>query len=55
MEYGDFESIIKDPKTIIVLDTNIILDLARYSLYTSENILEIFNQCIGSNWIPNQV
>lgn len=55
MEYGDFESIIKDPKTIIVLDTNIILDLARYSLYTSENILEIFNQCIGSIWIPNQV
>lgn len=55
MEYGDFESIVKDPKTIIVLDTNIILDLARYSLYTSKNILEIFNQCIGSIWIPNQV
>jgi hypothetical protein len=55
MEYGDFESIIKDPKTIIVLDTNIILDLARYSLYTSKNILKIFDQCIGSIWIPNQV
>lgn len=55
MEYEDFEIIIKDPKTMIVLDTNIILDLARYSLYTSKNILKIFNQCIGSIWIPNQV
>lgn len=55
MEYEDFKSIIKDPKTVIVLDTNIILDLARYSLYTSKNILKIFDQCIGSIWIPNQV
>lgn len=55
MEYEDFKSIIKDPKTVIVLDTNIILDLARYSLYTSKNILKIFNQCMGSIWIPNQV
>ena len=55
MEYEDFEIIIKDPKTMIVLDTNIILDLARYSLYTSKNILKIFNQCIGSICIPNQV
>lgn len=55
MKYNDFKSIIQQQGTTIVLDTNIILDLARYSLYTSKNILEIFNKCTDLIWIPNQV
>ncbi|WP_187102917.1 PIN-like domain-containing protein [Fusobacterium polymorphum] len=55
MEYNDFKSIIQQQGTAIVLDTNVILDLARYSLYTSKNILEIFNKCTDLIWIPNQV
>nr|WP_255262910.1 PIN-like domain-containing protein [Finegoldia magna] len=31
------------------------LDLARYSLYSSKNILEIFKECKDLIWIPNQV
>lgn len=55
MKYNDFKSIIQQQGTTIVLDTNVILDLARYSLYTSKNILEIFNKCTDLIWIPNQV
>ncbi len=55
MEYNDFKSIIQQQGTAIVLDTNVILDLARYSLYTSKNILKIFNKCTDLIWIPNQV
>ena len=55
MEYNEFEKKLKDKETIIVLDTNVILDLARYSLPTSENIKEIFAQCSDLIWIPNQV
>lgn len=55
MKYNDFKSIIQQEGTTIVLDTNVILDLARYSLYTSKNILEIFNKCTDLIWIPNQV
>jgi len=53
LKYNDFKSIIQQQGTTIVLDT--ILDLARYSLYTSKNILEIFNKCTDLIWIPNQV
>jgi len=55
LKYNDFKSIIQQQGTTIVLDTNVILDLARYSLYTSKNILEIFNKCTDLIWIPNQV
>lgn len=55
IEYNEFENIIKKEGTAIVLDTNVILDLARYSLYTSKNILSIFDECNDLIWIPNQV
>lgn len=55
LNQSDFEQLMKDTKTLIVLDTNVILDLARYSLHTSENILRIFEQCKDLIWIPNQV
>ena len=55
MEYSEFKKKLKDKKTIIVLDTNVILDLARYSLYTSKNIMMIFDKCSDLIWIPNQV
>ena len=55
MKYEDFESIMKKQGTAIVLDTNVILDLARYSLYTSKNVLGIFNECADLIWIPYRV
>lgn len=56
VEYNEFKNIIKkEEETVIVLDTNVILDLARYSLYTSKNILSIFDKCNKLIWIPNQV
>ena len=55
MEYEEFKDLIGQKKTIIVLDTNVILDLGRYCLYTSKNILQIFNECSDLVWIPNQV
>ena len=55
MEYNEFEKKLKDKETIIVLDTNVILDLARYSLCTSKNIMKIFAKCSDLIWIPNQV
>lgn len=55
MRYDDFENIMNAKKNVIVLDTNVILDLARYSLYTSKNILEIFSECEEQIWIPYQV
>lgn len=55
MEYEEFKDLIGQGKTIIVLDTNVILDLCRYCLYTSKNILQIFNECSDLIWIPNQV
>ena len=55
MEYNEFEKKLKDKETIIVLDTNVILDLARYSLRISKNIMKIFAKCSDLIWIPNQV
>lgn len=55
MNYEKFKKIINRKTSIIVLDTNVILDLARYSLYSSKNILEIFKECKDLIWIPNQV
>ncbi len=55
MEYKNFENLINSEEVVIVLDTNVILDLARYSLYTSKNILDFFNKCKSLLWIPNQV
>lgn len=55
IEYNKFEKKLKNKETIIVLDTNVLLDLLRYSLPTSKNILEIFSQCSDLLWIPNRV
>lgn len=55
MEQDKFERLIENGNIKIVLDTNIILDLARYEVYTTENILTIFNNCINLLWLPNQV
>lgn len=40
---------------IIVLDTNVILNLARYSIFTSKLILNKFEEYIDLIWLPNQV
>ena len=45
MKYEDFDEKMKNHSTKIVLDTNVILDLARYSLHTTKNILSIFEEC----------
>lgn len=55
MKYEDFDEKMKNHSTKIVLDTNVILDLARYSLHTTKNILSIFEECKDYIWIPNQV
>lgn len=55
MKYEDFVEKMQNHSTKIVLDTNVILDLARYSLYTTKNILSIFEECKDYIWIPNQV
>ena len=55
MRYEAFEEKMNNQSTKIILDTNVILDLARYSLVTSKNILEIFKECEENLWIPDQV
>ena len=55
MKFEEFEVLLHDSETVIVLDTNVILDLARHSLYTSKNILNIFYECFDLIRIPNQV
>ena len=55
MEYKEFESLIKNSEVRIIIDTNILLDLVRYPIYISKNILEVFNRCIDLIWMPNQV
>lgn len=55
MEYEEFECLINYSEGRIVIDTNVLLDLVRYSIYISKNILEIFNKCIDLLWMPNQV
>lgn len=55
LKFEEFEVLLHDSETVIVLDTNVILDLARHSLYTSENILKIFYECFDLIWIPYQV
>lgn len=56
MDYDAFEKILKEEnETIIVLDTNIILALAKYSLYSSKKLLELLYYCNELLWIPNQV
>lgn len=55
MEYEEFECLINYSEVRIVIDTNVLLDLVRYPIYISKNILEIFNKCIDLLWIPNQV
>lgn len=54
MDLNEFETIYED-KTIIILDTNILLALVKYSTYTSTNILKIFRKSIDKIWIPYQV
>ncbi|MBM7650507.1 hypothetical protein JOC78_003501, partial [Bacillus ectoiniformans] len=44
-----------DENPIVILDTNVLLNLYRWSAGTSEQILENFNEVIDSLWIPNQV
>lgn len=55
MEYKEFEGLINHSEVRIVIDTNILLDLVRYPIYLSKNILEIFNKCIDLLWMPYQV
>ena len=55
MEYKEFEGLINNSEVRIIIDTNILLDLVRYPIYISKNILEIFNKCIDLLWMPNQV
>ena len=55
LKFEEFEVLLQDSDTVIVLDTNVILDLARHSLHTSKNILNIFYECFDLIWIPNQV
>ncbi|RRJ24517.1 hypothetical protein EHV10_12070 [Lachnoanaerobaculum gingivalis] len=55
IKYNEFEKKLKAKDTMIILDTNVILDLARYSIYTSKNIMGIFYKCSDLIWIPNQV
>lgn len=55
MEYKEFEGLIKHSEVRIIIDTNILLDLVRYPIYMSKNILEIFNKCIDLLWMPYQV
>ncbi|MGM0845003.1 MAG: PIN-like domain-containing protein [Bacillota bacterium] len=44
-----------DEEPIVVIDTNVLLNLYRWSAGTSEQILENLNEIIDSLWIPNQV
>lgn len=55
VEQKDFIKTLNNNATIIVLDTNVILDLFRFSLHTSLNLLEILEACKEKIWIPNQV
>ncbi len=54
MDINKFRSVYED-ETVIVLDTNILLALVKYSTYSSSNILKILETCIEKIWIPNQV
>lgn len=54
MNKNEFEEIIKDD-ALIVLDTNILLTLFKYSSCSSLNIIQILNKCMDNLWIPNQV
>lgn len=54
MESNEFKKIIEE-NTIIILDTNILLALVKYSTYSSSNIIKILNACLEKTWIPNQV
>ncbi|MCA1202530.1 PIN-like domain-containing protein [Priestia flexa] len=50
----EFQSIwLREP--LVVLDTNVLLNLYRWSAETSEEIIENFNGIIDSLWLPNQV
>ena len=56
MKYKTFKKILdEENNTIIVLDTNVILALGKYSLESSELLLELFYNCKELLWIPNQV
>lgn len=54
MNKEEFDKLI-DNELIIILDTNVILDLARYSIYTSKLILDKFEAYNNLMWLPNQV
>lgn len=55
MEQDKFNELIYGSEVRIILDTNIILGLAEYEHYTTENILEIFDKCIDLIYLPHQV
>lgn len=44
-----------DKQPVVVIDTNVLLDLYRYSALTADNILRNFAFVIDNIWIPNQV
>lgn len=50
-EFKDFI----EGNSLIVLDTNVLLCLFKYSSYSSLTILKILKKCSGQVWIPNQV
>lgn len=54
MKNKDFENL-KRKKLVIVLDTNVILNLARYSIYTSKLILNKLEEFQNLIWLPYQV
>lgn len=54
MDKQHFNSIIEN-STSIILDTNIIFGLAKYSFNTCNNILSLLDNCFDIIWIPNQV
>ena len=54
MNRNEFKTFIEGD-SLIVLDTNVLLALYKYSSYSSLNIVKVLNSCIDKLWIPNQV
>ena len=55
MDVEKLKKFFENKSTKIIVDTSVLLDLARYSYSTSKIILHIFNNYKGIFWIPNQV
>lgn len=55
MEIEILKKLLKKETTKIILDTNILLDLSRFSFHTSLYILDLLQNFESMIWIPNQV